>query len=176
MENLNTDQNANKPGFFRRNIVAVILAIGIVIVFGWFYMKDKNNVKRFETEKSEMSSRHKNEIDSLKVQHLQFATKVFSWSVRSEMMRNNTETLSQLLNTYAQESGADLVQLINPENQQVVLSSDKKYEGTKYNGDIDLNINAPLIVQDSGAVRLVTPIMDLNSMIGILIIEMQQNQ
>jgi hypothetical protein len=76
----------------------------------------------------------------MRVKHLEFATEVFSWSVRSELLRENTENLNQLLTVFFKESGVDLVQLINPEDKMVVLSSDNKFEGVSYAGLLDFHV------------------------------------
>lgn len=104
----------------------------------------QNNAKQFENEKIQLITKYETERDSLQIKHLELASTVFTWSVRSELLRNNTENLNQLLTVFVKESELDLVQLINPMNKMVLLSSDKKFG---YNRTFAIGgVRAPQIV------------------------------
>jgi len=157
--------------FLKNNKAATFLFILLLIVIIWFFVKLRMNENKFTFEKDRIINKYENTIDSLKIKHLEFTTEVFSWSVRSELFRNNIENLNQLLTVFVRKSGADLVQIINPEDNIVLLSSDKKYEGIKYSGLLDFEINSTLIIEEIGGVKIITPVMGFNTMIGILIVE-----
>lgn len=165
MENLST--------FFHNNIVSFILGFLLIACFIWIYIKDSIKNKRFQKEKSDLTLKHETELHNLQVKNLEFATAVFSWSVRSELLRDNTENLNQLLTNFAQKSNADLVQLINPENNVIIISSDKKYEGTQYNQGINSEIREPVILKEDKEVTIITPVMGFNKKIGILFVKMK---
>lgn len=165
--------NNGLSSFIRNNIAATILTILLAVVFIWFTIKLRNSEKKFEEEKTLILNKSQSTIDSLKTKHLEFATEVFSWSVRSELIRNNTENLNQLLIVFVKESGADLVQLVNSEDNMVLLSSDKKFEGAKYSGNLNSNMNATVVSKEGGVTKIITPVMGLNKMIGILIVEVR---
>ncbi|MEP6262263.1 MAG: hypothetical protein ABJ092_11835 [Gillisia sp.] len=170
--------------FFKRNFVAVLLAIILIIVLIWYSVKISADEKEFEKERTEMVTKSKNERsalitkyeeekDSLQIKNLESASKIFSWSVRSELMRNNTENLNQLVNEFVRESGADLVQLIDPKTNKITLSSDKKFEGTDYTQKIDYALTEPQTLKDEEGIKIITPVMGLNSALGILIVQMR---
>lgn len=144
-------------------------------LFG-FSVKLRINEKKFTDEKSQLINQYEGTIASLQIRHLEFATKVFSWSVRSELLRDNTENLNQLLTVFVKESGADLVQIVNSEDKMVLLSSDKKFEGNLYPGNLDLHIENPVVQKDDGLVKVITPVMGFNKKIGILIVELKDKQ
>ncbi|HSJ11322.1 MAG TPA: hypothetical protein VK916_01480 [Gillisia sp.] len=170
--------------FFKKNIVAVLLALILIIVLIWYSVKISADEKQFEKERTEMVTKSKNERsalitkyeaekDSLQIKNLESASKIFSWSVRSELMRNNTENLNQLVNEFVRESGADLVQLIDPKTNKITMSSDKKFEGTDYPQKIDYALTEPQTLKDAEGIKIITPVMGLNSALGILIVQMR---
>jgi len=160
--------------FLKNNKAAAVLTVLLLVVFIWFCIKIRINEKNYNNEKTQLITQYESKIDSLQIKHLEFATEVFSWSVRSELLRENTENLNQLLTVFVKQSGADLVQLINPENKIVLLSSDKKFEGVSYTGLINFEIKKTVVLEDVGVVKIITPVMGFNNMIGILIVELRK--
>ena len=117
-----------------------------------------------------MITQYESKIDSLQIKHLEFATEVFSWSVRSELLRENTENLNQLLTVFVQQSGADLVQLVNPKDNIVLLSSDKKFEGTSLETSAFSNLTSTTVYTEANSVKIVSPVMGFNDKIGVLLV------
>jgi Ca2+/Na+ antiporter len=177
-----TPSNDQKPvsslkvkvlNFLKKNIAAAVLIIILILVYIWFSVKIDNNRSHFENEKVQLITQHEIERDSLQIKSLEFASSVFSWSIRSEMLRNNMENLNQLLTVFVQESNASLVQIVNPETRVVILSSDKKYEGTEYSQEVNFEINHPVVVKDNQKISIITPIMGFSKRIGVLIVEVK---
>ena len=185
MDTKNNDNSNNKfLDFIKKNIIAVLLAIILIIVLIWYSVKISADEKEYEKERTELVTNAKNERsalitkyesekDSLQIKNLESSSKIFSWSVRSELMRNNTENLNQLLNEFVRESGADLVQLIDPKTNKITLSSDKKFEGMEYAHKIDYELTEPQTLREEDVVKIITPVMGLNSALGILIVQMR---
>jgi Ca2+/Na+ antiporter len=165
----------NLMDFIVSNKAAIVLAVLLIVVFIWLSVKLRITRKNFNNEKTQLTTQYESKIDTLQINHLEFATEVFSWSVRSELLRNNTENLNQLLTVFVKKSGADLVYLIKPEDKMVLLSSDKKHEGSPYTGDLNFELNTSTILKEDGIVKIITPVMGLNSKIGILIVELRKS-
>lgn len=161
------------PNFLKKNIAAVVLAIILILVFIWFNTKIDKNKNQFENEKTQIITQYETERDSLQIKSLVFVSSVFSWSIRSEMLRDNMENLNQLLTLFVQESSASLVQIVNPDTRMIVLSSDKKYEGTKYVKEVNFEINNPVVIRDDQMISIITPIMGFSNRIGVLIVEVK---
>ena len=161
--------------FLKNNKVASVLAVLLLVVFIWFSVKMRISERNFNNEKTQLITQYESKIDSLQIHHLEFATMVFSWSVRSELLRNNSENLNQLLTVFVKESGADLVLLINPEDKMVLLSSDKKYEGNQYTDNLDFELNKPSVLKEGGEVKIITPVMGFTNQIGVLIVESKRD-
>jgi len=179
MEIQEKNQQVQKKGTFQhrfnqliiKNPVVVILLLALIVMFCWFSIKIRSERNTFKKDKSELITRYEHQTDSIRIKNIEFATKVFSWSVRSEMLRGNTENLNQLFTVFIQESGADLAQLINTENNTIVLSSDKRYEGTKFEKPSNINLNLPTTTTVPARVTVYTPVMGFNKEIGILKVE-----
>jgi len=175
----NLPSNDQNPGngskvkvlnFLKKNIAAVVLTFLLIVVFIWFSVKINNNKNHFENEKTQLITKYETERDSLQIKSLEFASTVFSWSIRSEMLRNNMENLNQLLTVFVQESTASLVQIVDPETRMVILSSDKKCEGIEYDKEINFEINEPVVIKDDQKIIIITPIMGFSNRIGVLIV------
>ncbi len=200
MESENTNQdprpdkkNSNKNDspnrfleFIKKNIVSVLLALALIVVLIWFSANNRQDNLQFEKEKTSLLTQsinersaliaiYESEKDSLQIVNLEAATKIFSWAVRSELLRNNTENLNQLINAFVKESGADLVQLINPETNKISLSSDKKFEGTQYAKEIDYGAKEPHTLKEEGSIKIITPVMGLNTAIGIIVVQINND-
>lgn len=165
---------AKLVAFFINNKVATVLTVLLLVVFIWFSIKISINEKNFNNEKTQLITQYESKIDSLQIKHLEFATEVFSWSVRSELLRNNTENLNQLLSVFVRQSGADLVQLVNPKDNIVLLSSDKKFEGTSLETTAFSNLTSTTVYTEENSVKIVSPVMGFNDKIGVLIVELKK--
>lgn len=180
------DDSTNKfLGFIKKNIIAILLGFILIIVLIWNSVKISLSEKQFEKQKTELNTKfeneksaliakHQTEKDSLQIKNLESDSRIFSWSVRSELMRNNTENLNQLVNAFVKESGADLVQLIDPATNIVTLSSDKKFEGIEYAQKIDYALTEPQTLMEGSGIKIITPVMGLNNAIGILIVQINK--
>jgi len=155
--------------------LSVFLFLCLVVVFSWLTIKNSSQERQFQREKSELITMYTYRVDSLKVEHLKFATEVFSWSVRSELLRDNTENLNQLLTIFVQQSGADLVQIVHPTNNLVLLSSDKKFEGSESTASGLANLTQTRITNQEHTIQIVTPVMGFNDTIGVLLVESQSH-
>jgi len=161
---------AKLVAFLKNNKAATVLSVLLLVVLIWFSIKIRINEKNFNNEKTQLITQYENQIDSLQIKHLEFATEVFSWSVRSELLRNNTENLNQLLSVFVRRSGADLVQLVNPKDNIVLLSSDKKFEGTFLETTAFSNLTSTKVYTKKNSVKIVSPVMGFNDIIGVLIV------
>lgn len=182
-EAVKNDNSNNKfLDFLKKNIVAVLLAVILIIVLIWYSVKINSIEEQYEEERTELIAtsenersalitKYESEKDSLEIRNLESSSKIFSWAVRSELMRNNTENLNQLVNAFVKESGADLVQLVDPETNRITLSSDKKFEGMEYPQKIDYALTEQKTLMEEDGTKIITPVMGLNSALGILIVQ-----
>jgi Ca2+/Na+ antiporter len=157
------------------NKLSLILIVCLVVVFIWLTVQNRSQRKQFEQEKTELVAAHKQQLDSLRISQITFATEVFSWSVRSELLRNNTENLNQLLTMFVQQSGANLVQIINVQDNIILLSSDKKFEGIANENKNLINLSSTQVQREANTITIMSPIMGFNDKLGVLLVALQIN-
>jgi hypothetical protein len=155
--------------FVRKNLLVIILALVVVFTYSWFSIKVKNIKSKNEEEKVRLITKFQHEKDSLNLKNLEFASRVFSWAIRSEMLRNNIENLNQLVTVFVQQSNADVVNIIDASNN-IIISSDKKVEGTTFDDNILANLTKTIVEQDVDKSIIYTPIMGFNSKLGVLVV------
>lgn len=175
--NLNADSSGKSKviTFIMANKLTIFLILCLVVVFSWLSIKNSSLDKQFQREKTELITVYNYRIDSLKLEHLRFATEVFSWSVRSELLRDNTENLNQLLTIFVQHSGANLVQIVHPTNNLILLSSDKKFEGSQTQETELSTLTQTRVLSQENTFKILTPIMGFNDKIGVLLVETYSN-
>jgi hypothetical protein len=161
---------------FRNNKAAIVLTALLLVVSIGFFIKTRINEKKINNEKTQLITNYESKIDSLQIKHLKLITEVFSWSVRSELLRKNNENLNQLLTVFVKESGADLVQLINPENNVVLISSDKKFEGSTITDTKFEDLTSTIVLNEENNIKILSPVMGFNKNIGILIVEIKSSE
>jgi hypothetical protein len=163
-------------GVIKRNPISSVLLISLVVAFTWFSVKSGIDKKQFEREKNELITKHVFQLDSLQLKNIEFSSRVFSWSVRSELLRTNVENLNQLLTVFVKESNANLVQLVNLEDNTIIISSDKKFEGTSFMMPKNVNLDKQVTTSDETKITVLTPVMGFNDKIGLLVVEISKEK
>jgi hypothetical protein len=106
-------------------------------------------------------------MDSVNLDNAYRLSKVFSWSVRAELLRGNQEQVNILFGQFIKTPGIAKVSLIDPETNKIILATDRKMEGEIF-PDISILKNSETIIIDN---RLSIAISGLNDVIGYLFYE-----
>lgn len=173
MESSSKTQEKETDSFLKKNIIknwkiiaALAILLSIVLYYNFILYQTKN---QFKEEKETLITQYTQEIDSLKLAKTTEIVKVFSWAVRSELLRENFEQVDLLFNTFVKESNMVKIYLINIETQKVQLSTDKKLENELFT-ELDLLKLNELTVDNN---RIVAPISGLNKQLGLLIVDFE---
>ena len=158
----------------KNNPFSSMLLIALITCVISANFKINNNKKQFEKEKIELTTKYDQKIDSLELKNIEFSSEVFSWSVRSELLRKNVENLNQLFTVFVKESNANLVQLVNLENNTFTISTDKQFEGNSFVMPANLDLNQQRTIVSDSKTIIYTPIMGFTDKIGLLIVEMSK--
>jgi Ca2+/Na+ antiporter len=158
----------------RKNPLSLILFLILFIVLMWFLISSKTKDKQHLNELNVLKSKYESQLDSIKIQHIQFCSEVFSWSVRSELLRENLENLKQLFHVFVRRSQADLVQLVNVNEQKIWISTDKKFEGNSFTVPEGILLKQTSVITNDSQSTIYTPIMGYNSVLAILIVELHK--
>ena len=156
-------ENKKRSFIMRHKMTSFLLFVIIVIVLGSFI---KMSLMKLDYNKEKLN--YEAQIDSIKVADLELTSKVFSWAVRSELMRNNTEQVNQFFLAFIKENQfVQKLDLVDPNSAKIILSTDKKTEGDIYSNKDIMTINKTTYREG----LIISPIMGLDSKIGILIID-----
>lgn len=173
-KNFNEKKESRLKTFVKKHRLVFIL-IGIIIVTVlWSVIQMKIMEKRSVTEKEQLVKLYMNKMDSLSLSDMELTTKVFSWAIRSEMTRQNMEQVNQFFSSFVKEPTIRKIQLIDPVTGTVLLSSDKKDEGTIIENSLILHAETIIQLPGDTGDKIINPIMGLDSRIGVLVIELEK--
>lgn len=155
--------------FLNRAKYYIGLFLIIIIILIWHFSKIHFLEKNTEKEKLGIVNKYEIKLDSLNAVHLQLTAKAFSWAIRSELIRGNTDQINQFFNEFIKTPGILKLQLINTENSVIEISTDEKDVGTQ---NIDyINIKSQKTIIETSELKIVTPISGMNKQIGVFILE-----
>ncbi len=174
IDNFNENKENKESGFFKRHWFVISLLAVIVIIILWALIKVEIIQKRSVTEKEQLVALYVNKMDSLMLSNMELTTKVFSWAIRSEMTRQNMEQVNQFFSSFVKEPNISKIQLIDPVTAKVLLSSDKKDEGTIIENQQILQAERIIQLSDETGDKIVSPVMGLDTRIGVLVIELEK--
>ena len=143
------------------------LLFALIVVFGWGQWR----ISKLEKEKSEQKTLYENKLDSIHIADMVVASKTFSWAIRSDMMRNNTDQANQYLDNLLKEPHVQKAFVVNAENQLIILSTDKKEIGIPFSDFTAIQTKETTWKKSDKTIRFISPIMGLNKKAGISVIE-----
>ncbi len=151
------------------------LIMGVIIIISVFiYAKVKINTaeNRYIAEKEKLILAGNNTIDSLNEAHIKQVTVVLSWAVRRHLLHDNLEEIDLLFMSFVKENSVAKIQLINPNNATVIISTDKNEEGQNVDNPDILKTSTVQILKPKNALTqiVVAPIMGLNQKEGVLLV------
>ena len=164
MENNSTHspstKNTSKWKFVWNHKLVFFLLLVIIAGGGWGAIQYYTLKRSFNNEKQHITSMFVDET-----------SKVFSWAIRGEMVRENRDQVNQFFMHLVKEPGFKKIQLIDTNNSTVIVSTDKKDEGSTVADTTILNANVPKQITNNGLIRSITPVMGLNARIAVLVID-----
>lgn len=173
-ENLEEKKESKVLTFVKKHKFVFSLIVLIIIILLWALIKIQIVEKRAVKEKEQLVNLYEQRMDSLNLSNMEVTSKVFSWAIRSEMTRQNMEQVNQFFSAFVKEPNIRKVQLIDPVTAKVLLSSDKKDEGTIIEDPNILQAEKPVrIIGETGDV-IINPVMGLDTRIGVLVIEIDK--
>lgn len=163
-----------RKNFFVRWILnhklSSFLLLLLLVVFFWSLIKSAVRERHFESEKQKLISSY----DSLNVTTMENTAKVFSWAIRGEMTRDNMEQVNQYFMHFIKGPNVNKILLIDPSKQKVILSTDKKDEGSLVSDTSILNAEDVFHRTDQTGTKIISPVMGLNSKMAVLVLEMKK--
>jgi hypothetical protein len=165
-------------------MIVIIVLIGLVItlptsIYIWKIIQISNLKKEHKTEVNDIRIRANRAITDNNKKNIETLTRVFSWAVRSEMLRNNMDQVNIYMNQLVKTSDLKDVSLIKTDGI-VLLSTNKKFEGNAYPSPVAKelgNINEVMSRNDpDGNIMSICPVMGLDNRMGTIVITYKLNE
>lgn len=161
--------------FLKRNFLTVCLVLAIVGVYLWGNYKVNRLEREYAANTGKLVTMDKIRVDSLSLANAQLTTKVFGWAVRSELLRGNVENAELFLNGLIKEQNIEQIDLIDPNTQKIIKSTNKKDEGTAITNPAVLGTDKQITQShDNLGYTIINPVMGLDSKIGILVVRIKK--
>ncbi len=160
--------------FIKKHIVVLVLVLIIIGVFLYSMIRVNMLERAHEKQTDELISEYNVKIDSLTISNMKLTARVFTWAIRSEMIRENREEVYHFFSNFIKEPKVTNIQLIDPDSFEVMLSTDKKDEGVVVENKDLYDIDELFIKTDPASVKFINPVMGLDRKLGILVIKMDR--
>lgn len=160
--------------FIKNNKLSTFLFVLLVVIAIWAFANNMILKSNFKEEKAQIINNYELKIDSLQLASFKLTSKVFTWAIRSEMNRDNLEQVNQFFLNFIKENKVSKIQLIGSESNKIILSTDKKDEGTDIADKQVLESQEQIALTDSISMKFIVPVMGLDKKIATLIIEVKK--
>lgn len=154
------EKRSTKGSFIWKHKSVLFLLLLLLVAIIWALINNFTLKRSFTKEKQNLTSKYVNET-----------SRVFSWAIRSELLRDNRDQVNQFFMSLVKEPGYKTIQLVDVNSSKIIISTNKKDEGTSVSDTTILNANTVRSNLEDGIIRSITPVMGLNSRIAILVID-----
>lgn len=173
-ENMEEKKESKILNFLKKHWFVFLLIVLAIIILLWAVIKIQIIEKRSSEEKKQLIDLYQQRMDSLHLSDMELTSRVFSWAVRSEMTRQNMEQVNQFFSGFVKEPNVKKVMLIDPVTAKVLMSSDKKDEGSIIDDAMILKAETTMHLPGETYNKIISPVMGLDTRIGVLVIELEK--
>jgi len=153
-------------------IVALMIIIPLVVYF-WKQAEIKDLKEKYNNDIKEITAKANNTIDANNRKNMETITRVFSWAVRSEMLRENMEQVDNYMTDLVKAADLNTISAVKSDGI-VMRSTNKKFEGNIYPGPVAnelAQVNQVVTrTGENGDIISICPIMGLDKRLGTIII------
>jgi hypothetical protein len=166
----NSSTKPNEP-FYKKHAISLLLVVALLISILWGILSTQRSAKRYEKQIHEMTIRHTEMMDSMQIQQGELFISALSWATRSEMMRENLDQINNYFVEAIKNQNIEVIRIVNHSNGNVVLSTNKKDEGSTAEDEFIRNAKEISSRTEGNTVTFVAPIFGFNQQLGVLVIE-----
>lgn len=157
--------------YILKHKTAFSLLFALIVVFIWAQC----NISRLNKEKEALAVSHALQMDSVRVENYKTVSNVFSWAVRSDLMRNNLDQADQYLNNVLKEPYVRKAYVIDINKSIILLSTNKSENGLPVTDVTLLQPKDDVVKLNDSIIRFTSPITGLNNIVGISVLEVNIN-
>ncbi|HPZ35623.1 MAG: hypothetical protein WAP17_03925 [Bacteroidales bacterium] len=166
-DNKNTEEKPKKKSWFKQNVGATIVMIIMLIAIIFLGINLMVKQKQHKEEIADVNAKNTALVDSLKKDNFTWLTKVFTWTVRSEMLRENLEQVKLYSQEFIKYQYVDNIKVVDPSGR-VIFSTDMKDQNviTEWS-----NIQKLAVIQQDNKIIIAAPVLGNNIILGAVVIE-----
>lgn len=153
--------------YILKHKTAFSLLFALIVVFIWAQC----NISRLNKENSALKTAYESKIDSVTVENYKAVSDVFSWAVRSDLMRNNLDQTNQYLDNVLKQPFVKKAYVIDINKSTILLSTNKSENGLPVSDVTLLQPMKNVIKLNDSTTRFISPITGLNAFVGISVLE-----
>ena len=158
--------------FFLTVIVVLVIALGVVYV--WKVLAVRGASQELEAELERLTGQTRSALVDQTREMLLLSAVPLSWSVRTEMIKENFDQIDDYMQRYVKEPNVARVVLINHEGS-VQIATDKKLEGQAADAVFPpgvLEVSKATVIEpaDSGEMLAAIPILSYDARLGTLVV------
>lgn len=163
----NIEEKPKKKSWFQRNVGATIVMILMLIAIIYLGINLLLKQNQHKQEIADINMQNAALVDSLKQDNYTWMTKLFTWTVRSEMLRNNFEQVQLYSQELIKYEHIENIKVVDPSGR-VIFSTDMKDQNiiTEWSG-----IQKIIVKQKDDKIIIASPVLGNDIILGTVIIE-----
>lgn len=166
-----TKKVTKSKNIFQKHPFVFLLLGALIISILWGVLKANRLEKRHAEAIEQINADYQAKMDSIALINASQVISSLTWAVRSEMTRDNLEQVNTYFIQLIKEPSIESIQLVEHTTGKVILSTNKKDEGTIQSDEFVLNTKAPTSQLKENKIQSVAPVFGLSEQLGILVIE-----
>ena len=163
-----------------RKTIIIVVAVLVVLLLGVYLWKDlavRSVEKKMEVQRLELAEQAQKMIQGKTRYFLRLATVPLVWTIRQEMLRENTGQINDYLIQYVREPGIKQILIAKPDGT-ITAATNKKHEGLSFSSLylVAFLEKTEIFFSDGpeGQLIIVAPLMGYNEKLGILLMVYEQ--
>jgi hypothetical protein len=164
------EKTKSKNIFQKYPFVFIVLGALIISVL-WGVLKVNRLEKAHSNALEQINLDHQVQLDSMALVNASQVISSLTWAVRSEMTRDNMEQVNTYFIQLIKEPSIETIQLVDHSTGNVLLSTNKKDEGTVLKNEFILSVKAPISKLQDKRIISAAPVYGLSEQLGVLVIE-----
>ena len=171
-------KKSGKPSII--NIFKIVLVVVIILVPLIIYFAKQRQINNLKVENEAAMAKFREEatlkISETEQLHLRTIARMTAWVVKDEMMNDRRENLDAFLGNLIKENGYRQIICVSAAGD-VLISTDKKFEGQKYSGPLSEEIrkltDTKSALQPGGELMTLSPVTVNGNNYGTVVITYQ---
>lgn len=162
---------AEKPTtpFWKKHFLKLFLVLLLAVSIVWGWVANNQLQKEHEEAITELKESHKEQITSMLKLKNKEVTQALALAVRSELIDENKDQVNQYFLQVLKQPSVSKLMLINHNSGEILISTNKKDEGTKFKMNDLVKAKDLKTVMNKGNWHTAAPIMGLNNQLAVIV-------